>query len=76
MTITQQLATDLDAAVSDAQLLVRHQLTTSLIYLRDAQRFEICEIRALLSELLAELDLPTHVDNYHASMRAGIKLVN
>ena len=58
MTLQQQIQiaeTDLDIALTDAHTLVRYQLSAALLYLRDGQRWEICEIRSLLSELLAEL---------------------
>lgn len=60
MTLQQQqlLEQDLDAAIEAGELLARRQISESLEYLRQALRFQVCEIRMLVEELLAEQDYP------------------
>jgi hypothetical protein len=64
MTLHHQLQlaeTDLDIALTNARALARNNISTAILYLREAQCWEIPQISALLSELLADLEAPTPV---------------
>jgi hypothetical protein len=52
---TTELQRDLDSALDDAELLARNQIAGAFTYLSQGQRFSISEIKALVSELLAEM---------------------
>jgi hypothetical protein len=78
MTLQQQhlLEQDLDAAVSDAELLAKQIIGNGIRFLAEAHRLSPWEIRVVLEEVISDLELPAHVDDYHVAMRAGIRLVN
>jgi hypothetical protein len=76
MTHLQQIETDLDAAVSDAELLAKQIIGNGIRFLAEAHRLSLWEIRVVLEDVISDLDLPAHVDDYHRAMRAGIRLVN
>jgi hypothetical protein len=69
-----QLETDLDAAVSDAELLAKQIIGNGIRFLAEAHRLPLWDIRAVIEDVISDLDLP--VDDYHVAMRTGIRLVN
>lgn len=49
-----QLERDLDAAVSDGELLARTQITVAISYLSQGLSFEPSEIRELLADIMSD----------------------
>jgi len=52
---TTELQHDLDAALDDAELLARQQISGVFQYLSQGQRFSAHEIRALVDDILSEV---------------------
>jgi hypothetical protein len=71
-----QLETDLDAAVSDAELLAKQIIGNGIRFLAEAHMLSLLDIRAVIEDVISDLDLPAHLDDYHVAMRTGIRLVN
>ncbi len=77
MTLHQQqlLERDLDAAVSDAELLAKQINGNGIRFLAEAHRLSLWEIRGVIEGVISDLELPAPVDEY-TIRRSGIRLVN